>query len=449
MTAEIAVMNKAGIALAADSAVTITTGPTTQGSKIYVSANKIFALSKYQPVAIMIYDSAEIMGLPWEAVIKRYRDQLGDREFPRIADYVRDFTEYIGGNDRFFPQDLQDEMVAGNARAAYESILRAVGLKVEAALGDEEGPLGDKEIKGLFEEQIAEAHDAWSSAERIASFPSSHEAELEERYREIFAQAKNEVFERMPKLSKASQTQLDEFVILVYSRVPPVEIGGTTGVVFAGYGAADVFPALKEIVVDEVVLNRLIWWEGRTAEINRNQAASVVAFAQGEMVARFMAGVDPGYQGLLEDSFRKLMEGYTDSIFRSLPKGQPSQRARKKIRQGREEMLSEYVQSLEKARRRNYIDSVVETVRVLPLTELAEMAESLVNLTSFKRKVSMEMETVSEPIDVAVISAGDGFIWINRKHYFSPEQNHHFFANYYRKGYGSGSGTSSDQTSQA
>lgn len=63
----------------------------------------------------------------------------------------------------------------------------------------------------------------------------------------------------------------------------------------------------------------------------------------------------------------------------------------------------------------------------------AAMAESLVNLTSFKRKMSMDAETVAGPIDVAVISKGDGFIWIKRKHYFERELNPQFFANYYRE----------------
>jgi hypothetical protein len=40
---------------------------------------------------------------------------------------------------------------------------------------------------------------------------------------------------------------------------------------------------------------------------------------------------------------------------------------------------------------------------------------------------------VGGPIDVAVISRGDGFIWIKRKHYFSPELNPQFAANYYRE----------------
>ncbi len=47
----------------------------------------------------------------------------------------------------------------------------------------------------------------------------------------------------------------------------------------------------------------------------------------------------------------------------------------------------------------------------------------------------MEQETVSDPIDVAVISKGDGFVWIKRKHYFERELNQHFFANYYNNYY--------------
>jgi hypothetical protein len=44
----------------------------------------------------------------------------------------------------------------------------------------------------------------------------------------------------------------------------------------------------------------------------------------------------------------------------------------------------------------------------------------------------MDTETVGGAVDVAVISKGDGFIWIKRKHYFKPELNARFFANYFR-----------------
>ncbi len=37
-------------------------------------------------------------------------------------------------------------------------------------------------------------------------------------------------------------------------------------------------------------------------------------------------------------------------------------------------------------------------------------------------------ESVGGPIDVAVISKADGFIWIKRKHYFDPALNPRFLA---------------------
>ena len=70
----------------------------------------------------------------------------------------------------------------------------------------------------------------------------------------------------------------------------------------------------------------------------------------------------------------------------------------------------------------------MNVVATLPKDQLAEMAESLVSLTTLKRRVSSEEETVGGPTDVALITKGDGLIWIKRKHYFSPELNPSYFA---------------------
>lgn len=60
--------------------------------------------------------------------------------------------------------------------------------------------------------------------------------------------------------------------------------------------------------------------------------------------------------------------------------------------------------------------------------ELAELAETFVSAESLKERVTKPTETVSGPIDVAVITKGDGFIWIKRKHYFDPALNLRFVA---------------------
>lgn len=76
MTAIVAVLNKHAVAVAADSAVTM--GNT---HKVVNSANKIFTLSKYNPVAVMTYNNAAFMGTPWDIIIKEYRKQLKDTSF--------------------------------------------------------------------------------------------------------------------------------------------------------------------------------------------------------------------------------------------------------------------------------------------------------------------------------------------------------------------------------
>lgn len=69
----------------------------------------------------------------------------------------------------------------------------------------------------------------------------------------------------------------------------------------------------------------------------------------------------------------------------------------------------------------------MSVVSHLPKDELAAMAETLINLTSFKRKVTMDAQTVGGPIDVAIISKKDGFVWVKRKHYFDRDLNPHYF----------------------
>ena len=89
MTAEIALLNKTAVALAADSAVTLA-----ESGKVY-PGNKLFALSRYQPVGVMIYNNAEFMDVPWETLIKMYRQSLGSDSKPTIRDYLGNFLEYI------------------------------------------------------------------------------------------------------------------------------------------------------------------------------------------------------------------------------------------------------------------------------------------------------------------------------------------------------------------
>jgi hypothetical protein len=102
MTAEVALLNKSAIALAADSAVTSSSA---ERQKIHNAGNKVFALSKRHPVGIMVYGNAEFMGVPWETVIKVYRANLDVRSFNSLSGYYDNLLDFLGGDDLLFGRD--------------------------------------------------------------------------------------------------------------------------------------------------------------------------------------------------------------------------------------------------------------------------------------------------------------------------------------------------------
>src|SRR5690606_11856334 len=88
MTSEVVLMNRQAVAMAADSAVTIS-GP--QYLKTYQSVDKLFPLVDGQPVAVMIYNNAEIMSTPWETVISLYREAVRGKPLDTLEAYAEDF----------------------------------------------------------------------------------------------------------------------------------------------------------------------------------------------------------------------------------------------------------------------------------------------------------------------------------------------------------------------
>jgi hypothetical protein len=110
MTSEIALLNKHAIALAADSATTVTYWEKgVRRQRYFKGANKIFNISNVHPVGLMTYDSANLQGVPWEVLVKAYRRHLGSKSHDHLSGYVSDFFEYVCNNAHIFPQRLMEQ----------------------------------------------------------------------------------------------------------------------------------------------------------------------------------------------------------------------------------------------------------------------------------------------------------------------------------------------------
>ena len=428
MTAEIAIMNKAAIALAADSAVTIG-GEGRQ--KIFNTVNKLFTLSKYHPVAVMIFSSGEIMNVPWEIIIKSYRSKLGRRRFSKLANYADDFLRFLEMRRALFPASQQEQYFRTLVSAFYSHITGQIEKEVQERLA-KSGPLQPAEVVRIADEKIGSSFDRLAKLKNLKGFRESFGARLVRKHWKVVETARKAVFQKLP-VSARSLAKLKRMAGWLFIR-DDFGFRRNSGLVFAGYGEAEVFPSVRAFIVEGLIENKLRCRLVAERKVSLKTDACIMPFAQCEVVEGFMDGIDPGMEKLIRKFLRQVLTQYPIVLLGQIPNVSATKRKElaAKLNGASQNLLQEFDKEFGRFQRETLIDPVVATVAVLPKDELAAMAESLVNLTSFKRKFSMDAETVGGPIDVAVISKGDGFVWIKRKHYFTKDLNPQFLTNYYQ-----------------
>lgn len=426
MTAEIAVMNKEAVALATDSAVTISHG---KEQKVFPSANKLFALSKHYPVGIMIYGSATFMNVPWETIIKQYRNQLGRKKFDSLKEYADDFITSLQNICAEFPESEQQKLVFRNSFGFYRYIIEDAKNRIEKVI-KKNGKITEQEVTEIIYSTIKIHFDNLNKAPDL--FQEEFAKLIRLDYEKEINEAMRAAFERIP-LGTEIKTQLSCISSFLFTK--NIFPNNYSGVVVAGFGEKDIFPSLKAFQMECVIKGKLKFriLDNLSADISFNNDGVVIPFAQKEMVSTFIEGVDPDFQNYIESYMAEIFAKFPEMVVSNIKNlsQEDKDKLLETIKKESDNLFQDWLSHVKDYKKEKHIDSIVNVVGMLPKDELAAMAESLVNLTSFKRKVSMEAETVGGPIDVAVISKGDGFIWIKRKHYFKPECNHQFFSNYY------------------
>ena len=66
----------------------------------------------------MVYASANIMGVPWETVIKIYRSQLEQEAFDNISDYAEHFISFLT-DEEFLSSEPEEEHYVKTAVYSY------------------------------------------------------------------------------------------------------------------------------------------------------------------------------------------------------------------------------------------------------------------------------------------------------------------------------------------
>ena len=420
MTSEVVVMNRMGVALAADSAVTLEMG---DSSKVRDSAVKLFMLSKYRPVGVMVYNNAQLLGVPLETIIKLFRRKLGRQPFDTLREYGEELIRFLDGNAELFPEAVQNRY-----------LLQALGTEFQRI-----GEQVEEEIiaRGLFGEGATDAAEE-AIENRLEFWRGQEDAEY---FRDVSAvdvvgRISGEVHEVVNRATlhwgvgaEATKNLYEIGKQLVAKDHFPPDV--FSGLVIAGFGEAEHFPAVLKLQLGGVYDGRLKIRTPSLVQVSDEIPSHITAFAYTNMVDAFLHGISPRVRAHVEDAttFVREMPPLALDVVAGLD---PAEKAKAvgAVRRASQAKAAEFAgKVLQGTNERS--QEIARAVGTLTIGELARVASTLVGLSSFEQQMSLARETVGGPVDVAVISKGDGFIWIDRKHYFPRELNEHFYRNYY------------------
>jgi hypothetical protein len=409
MTVVVAALNKQAAAVAADSAVTFGG----KRAKVFNSANKIFALSAKHPVCAAIYGGAELNGMPWETVLKEYRDARGDAICPRVEDRALDLIEWIEAATFLDAGSWVREVLAREFRAVLGDVRRLLANDLES----DTVPAFNRALDSVLA-------DYASDRSALDGVPDDLEKDtMNARKAEIDA-LMDSFFGRYAKDADL-RPRFERLALAALTRLPRTGEEVRTGLVVIGFGADEFFPALSawEIVgVADGYLRRRLF---ESATISDETPSLVRAFAQTAEAQAFLEGVDPSYQQAVDELLEQVALDGLRHFVETVPKLTDPERAqlRAEVDTHGRELVAGARSHLQERRLERYRAPIYRVAALVPKDELASMAESLCGITAFKRRVSEADETVGGPVDVAVISRGDGLVWVKRKHYFPAELN--------------------------
>ena len=406
MSCEVAVMNKHGVGLAADSALSVG-----DGQKVYRTAEKLFKIAD-APIAIMAYGCAEIMGVPWEIVIKSYVRQLGERRFPAAEQYGEDFLRFVEASDMLFPTSAQRDWFRRVIESVWKTDIREPWRKKL----DGAPQRNPRKAAALLLQTIKEELAGFRGVAAIETLGQAYGEQIVSEYAEVLQEAEARLFHDV-RLTDEIRDALRRLVKLMHTH-QWFHPDNVSGLVVAGFGEAQLFPSLYIYSAGTVVASRLRWLKVDEAHVDREHPVIIIPFAQTDMIDLFCTGIYPALKERLVDIIVKCLPPRRDArkVGAHAHKGAKSRRAQA------QETAKTVGAIIEKEFQEKYTLPLISSVDVLSRFELAKMAEALVSLTAFKARMSsQQQETVGGPIDVAVISKGEGFAWVKQKNTLKQE----------------------------
>lgn len=418
MTAEVAIMNQHALVLAADSALTVTTWPKGEKeTRYFKGTNKLFQLSARGPVGLMIYGSASLHDVPWELLIKDFREQRGTESWSRVGEYASRFFNFVRGHSNLFPQPVCSQLFIDQITRVARLTGRMIASDPRVTAANEiDRPDQYRTVLQVFHKRLAvQPPEAPLTARDVDSAVATHLERATAAIRNHIARYSVPNGELAGLLA---ETALRDLMVNYKSHLP------VTGVVIGGYGEDDYLPGYEAFECHGFLDRHFVCSPSdRPISIGKDLTAVIEPFATTSMINTFRLGIGPDILEIVDTAMKDELLEFSERLRQLLAPDRAIPDVDRMVEEAAGNHRSKW---FEKSVSDHY-GPLARVVGSLPVAEMAALAKSLIELQSLKERVTKPTESVSGPIDVAVISKHDGFVWIERKHYFNPELNPRFF----------------------
>lgn len=442
MTAVVGILNKRGLAIAADSAVT-RERPIAQdekeekkatqeleeeqdkraNKKITKNGNKMIRLNEELPVAVMITGNADFLGVPWDVIVRRYRQRRGKRHYPSIEACVTDFFDYIASNDVFWDKErcnlylnavvqwlfkeAMDEIAEENDR--YEDFSMKYPEKFKKAFS--------RSLSRITETKLGGAGSPHFRNCPIRQFRRDVATELDKFFRLLtispFNQASCITFPR--GVVDAVRPYFEEALLATMGSIMKNE--ACAELVFAGYGKDQEYPSLISAVVCEGYAHRVNYSITNNININDDRPVAICPFAQDDVVRAILQGMHEPWEKNVVQALDKVTRvdyyGFTEEDAGCF----------------QEDLLAVDIKCIERGFNREGGKLIKENEREWERClerydpeDLAVIADSFIDLTGLHRALTFRKEEVGGIVDLAVITKGH-FEWLRRKGWYHRDQH--------------------------
>lgn len=398
MSTGVCVINRNGIALAADSAGTYTSG--TGNVMFYNSMDKVFSLSESNKCGAIIYGNMSFYNVSVDQVLREFKLYVDEHkqveDFFDIWDY---FQKYIEEQYCYYKFDEAEKEYC---QWFISTLINDWGNRIKDIILEENASEKIKLILGDLRKHI-------DICVKVEGFEI--EKYIQAEYFEFY---KQEIERTVPQL-KGYETFYHEFWELLcdyFNLWIESESKKKVGILFAGYGTKDAFPKCLWIDIHKIFKSKIKYKEKKRFT-GDGKNAEIIPIAQREEIMTFCRGISSKFIDSIPETAKNLIENQIDSLSASEFSDEQKHKLKLELVKCSKNLSDKIMEEVQN----DNIQPIIDSVKLIALPEMAFLAENLIDITALKRTYALDgnQQTVGGPTDVAVISKASGFVWIKQK----------------------------------